>query len=253
MEKLKALLVVAALMPWPLLAGPDNWWAYMLATVAIVMALRLLAGPQWANLAGLDLPPRHALWAAIAFVAVATASALSLPLVYGAHGLKVETAGMAGQIGFLFQALNEEILLRALLIGFLIQYLRSAPAGSLMISLGTALLYAAAHFALYRYSNPMHFALSMTALATLFCAGVAMNNLYLAFRHIGFSWTLHAGWNVVWLPATFYDAETNTPLAEPQIFDRVLGAPSLAIIAGAIAVLSFVLLVRRPSSLLTHS
>ena len=69
----------------------------------------------------------------------------------------------------------------------------------------------------------MHVALSIPALATLFLAGVAMNNVYLTFRHIGFSWALHAGWNVVWLPAVIYDVGTNRQLHEPQVFDRVLG------------------------------
>jgi hypothetical protein len=92
----------------------------------------------------------------------------------------------------------------------------------------------------------MHLALSTATLATLSFAGVAMNNLYLAFRHIGFSWALHAGWNVVWLPATFYDAVTNERLHEPQIFDRVLGSPIMVAMACAMAVLSFVLLARRP-------
>jgi membrane protease YdiL (CAAX protease family) len=241
-EKLKALLIVTALMPWPLLAGPDNWWAYVLATAAIAMALRLLIGPRWPAAAGLDLKPGQALLTVIAFMAVASASAMLLPFVYRASGLAVEAPGIREQIGFLFQALNEEILFRALLIGFLMQYLRSAPG----LSLGTALLYAAAHFLLYRYSNPMHFALSPTALATLFLAGVAMNNLYLAFRHVGFSWALHAGWNVMWLPATFTDAASGTRLAEPQVFDRVLGAPMMAALAGAIAVLTFAPLARAP-------
>ena len=88
----------------------------------------------------------------------------------------------------------------------------------------------------------MHLALSASALATLFLAGVAMNNLYLAFRHIGFSWALHAGWNVIWLPAAFYDAGTNALLREPQIFDRVLGSPAIVAAACAMAVLSFMLL-----------
>jgi hypothetical protein len=98
---------------------------------------------------------------------------------------------------------------------------------------------------MYRFTNPMHFTLSMAALATLFLAGVAMNNLYLAFRHIGFSWALHAGWNVVWLPAAFYDAATNHRLYEPQIFDRVLGSPTVVAAACAMALLSFVLLASR--------
>ena len=69
-----------------------------------------------------------------------------------------------------------------------------------------------------------------------------MNNLYLAFRHIGFSWALHAGWNVVWLPAAIYDATPHQPLNEPQIFDRVLGSPLMVATACAVAICSFVLL-----------
>jgi hypothetical protein len=76
---------------------------------------------------------------------------------------------------------------------------------------------------------------------------VAWNNLYLAFRHIGFSWALHAGWNVVWLPAPIYDAATNQRLHEPQVFDLVLGSPTIFALACVMAALSLVLLVRRPA------
>ena len=240
--RLTALLLVAALMPWPLLLGPNNWWAFVLATAAIVAALRLLLGPQWTNHAGLKLPPTHVLMVVGAFAVIATGSGMLLPLVYKAAGLKAKAPNLEGQIGFVFQAFNEEIFFRALMIGFFIQFVRSAP----VISLGLAFLFAAAHFLMYRFTNPMHFALSMASLATLFLAGVAMNNVYLAFRHIGFSWALHAGWNVVWLPATIYDAATNVRLYEPQVFNRVLGSPTIVAITCAMAVLSFVFLVRRP-------
>jgi membrane protease YdiL (CAAX protease family) len=234
-----ALLIVAALMPWPLAIPHDNWWAFVLVTAAIVTALRLLLGPQWTNYAGLKLPPAHVLIVVAAFAMVATASEVLLPIVYKASGLKANAPAIEEQIGFLFQAFNEEIFFRALMIGFFIQYVRSA----LIISLGLAFLFAAAHFLLYRLGT-LHMALSMAALATLFFAGVAWNNLYLAFRHIGFSWALHAGWNVVWLPAAFFDAATNERLDEPQVFDRVLGSPIVVAMACAMAVLSFVLFSR---------
>ena len=240
-QQLVAPLIVAALMPWPLLLTQDNWWAFVLVTAAIVAALRLLLGPQWPNYAGLKLSSAHALLATMAFALVATGSNMLLHHVYMAAGLRANAPAIEGQIGFLFQALNEEIFFRALLIGLIIQFVPS----TLAISLGLALLFAAAHFFLYRFSNPMHFALSIASLATLILAGVAMNNLYLAFRHIGFSWALHAGWNVVWLPTAIYDAATNERLHEPQIFDRVLGSPTIVATAGAIAALSFVLLARR--------
>src|SRR4051812_2751263 len=57
--RLAALLVVAALLPWPLLLGPNNWWAFILVTAAIVGALRLLLGQHWKICAGLALPRTH--------------------------------------------------------------------------------------------------------------------------------------------------------------------------------------------------
>lgn len=238
---LAALLLVAILMPWPLLITQDHWWAFILVTVAIVAALRLLLGREWQNHAGLNISPPHALLAVAAFALIATASTLLLHQVYAAAGLRADASALKDQVGFLFQALNEEILFRALLIGLLVRCIPSRPA----VSLGVAALFAAAHFAFYRFSNPMHVALSPPALATLFLAGVAMNNLYLAFRHIGFSWALHAGWNVVWLPSAIYDVATGARLREPQVFDRVLGAPAMVVTASAAAILTVLLLARR--------
>jgi membrane protease YdiL (CAAX protease family) len=238
--RLSALLLVGALMPWPLLITHDNWWAFILVTAAIVAALRLLLGRQWTDYAGLKLPPTHVLIVLAVFAVVATGREMFLPIVYKAAGLKANAPNIEEQTGFVFQAFNEEIFFRALMIGYFIRYVRSP----LMISLALAFLFAAAHFLLYRFGT-LHMALAMASLATLFFAGVAWNNLYLAFRHIGFSWALHAGWNVVWLPAAFYDASTNERLHEPQVFDRVLGSPAIVAVACAMAVLSFVLL-RRP-------
>lgn len=241
-DGLAALFAVAALMPWPLLAGPDNWWAFVLVTAAILIVLRLLFGPQWRSRAGLDLSPVQILFVIMVFALIAMGSGMLLHNVYATAGLRANPLGIEEHAGFLFQAFNEEVFFRALMIGALIPYVRSP----VLISLGLALIFPVAHFFLYRYSNPMHLALSIPALVTLFAAGVAWNNLYLAFRHIGFSWALHAGWNVVWLPTAFYDAATHAPLHEPQIFDRVLGAPPVALLACAIAVLSFAFLARRP-------
>jgi len=236
-RQIVALLIVGALMPWPLMMTGDHWWAFILAAAAIVAALRLLLGRQWLVEAGLKLSPVQLLLVIAAFASVAAGSAILLRHAYVAAGLRASAPGIEDQIGFLFQAFNEEIFYRALMIGLFLQFIPFP----LAISLGTAFLFAGAHFLLYRFSNPMHFALSAAALATLFLAGVAMNNLYLAFRHIGFSWALHAGWNVVWLPATFHDSATNALLREPQVFDRVLGSPAIVAAACTMAVLSFAL------------
>jgi len=227
-------------MPGPLMLNQGNWWAFVLVTVGIVAALRLLFGPQWADYAGLRLSPTHAVLTVITFAVVVVGAAMLLPRIYTTTGLRADAPNLEQQFGFLFQSFNEEVFFRALMIGFFAQYVRSA----LVISFALAFLFAAAHFLLYRYSNPMHLALSLTSLATLFLAGLAMNNLYLAFRHIGFSWALHAGWNVAWLPAIFYDAATNERLHEPQVFDRVLGAPATIVVACVMAALSLAFFAR---------
>lgn len=239
-QHLIALFVVAALMPWPLLITEDHWWAFILVTAAILAALRLLFGPDWTSFAGLNVSPLHGSLAIVAFLLIATGSEVLLRHVYQTAAVRAGAPSINDQIGFLFQAFNEEVLFRALLIGLFIQLIPSVS----VISFGMAFLFAGAHFLLYRF-GALHTALSIAALATLFLAGVALNNLYFAFRHIGFSWALHAGWNVVWLPAAFYDATTNERLHEPQVFDRVLGSPIVVVTACAIAALSIVFLARR--------
>jgi membrane protease YdiL (CAAX protease family) len=240
-----SLLLVMALLPWPLLFSEQHWWAFIPATAAILGLLRLLQGSEWARIAGLKMPLTDILPAVAAFALMVVATKLILPGIYAANGLRADSPGIAQQLGLLFQSLNEEVLFRALLIGFVLHYVRSR----VLISTGLAFIFAAAHFLLYRYSNPLHLALSPLALLTLFLAGLVMNNLYLAFRHIGFSWAFHAGWNIVWLPAAVTDIATNAQLHEPQVFDRVLGAPVMAATAGATALLSFALLVRPPRPL----
>lgn len=240
-QRLSALVLAASLMPWPLMLSSGNWWAFILVTAAIAIALRLVVGGQWALQAGLVMPPSHVGLVVIAFALIAAASQALLGLVYPVAGLKLTPPALQGQIGFLFQALNEEIVFRALLLGLLAQFVRPA----LMLSVAAAFVFAVAHFVLYRYSNPLHVALSPAALASLFLAGVGMNNLYLAFRHVGFSWALHAGWNVVWLPGAFRDAMTGETLHEPQVFDRVLGSPAMVAMTAAVAAFSFAILARR--------
>src|ERR1700759_130517 len=113
-RRLFALILVAALMPWPLLLGPDNWWAFMAVSAAILVVLRLLFGPEWTERAGLKLPPKQILMVVVAFAVIATGSRMLLSFVYAAAGLTADAAALLGQVGFLFQAFNEEILFRAL-------------------------------------------------------------------------------------------------------------------------------------------
>jgi hypothetical protein len=108
-RQLVALLLVAALMPWPLLLTHGNWWAFILVTAAIIAILRLLLGSQWASYAGVKFSPVQALVVVAAFASIATGSGVLLRHVYAMAGLRAAAPPIEGQIGFLFQAFNEEI------------------------------------------------------------------------------------------------------------------------------------------------
>jgi membrane protease YdiL (CAAX protease family) len=172
------------------------------------------------------------------FCAVVVITYLVLPSVYHVASLRAEPPYVGHQAGLLFQSLNEEIFFRGVLLALLVRRLRRP----LLTSAGLAAVFAAAHYLLYRFPNPLHVSLSWAALVTLFCVGLAMNNLFLAAGHIGFAWAFHAGWNVIWLPATVFDARSGQRLREPEIFDRMLGTPQMVVISAAAAAISLVVL-----------
>jgi membrane protease YdiL (CAAX protease family) len=242
--RITALLVVPLLLPWPLMFSGRHWWAYVPSTVLIMLALRVLAGQAWPEIAGLRMPPSHSLVALLIFVGVAVTTKSLMPPVYEREGLILLPPRSEQQLGLLFQTLNEEIFFRAVLLGTLLRYLRPR----VLVTVGLAVLFAAAHYLLYRFPNPLHVSLSWTALATLFCAGLTMNNLYAVSGHIGFAWAFHAGWNIVWLPAVVSDAVTKERLHEPQVFDRVLGSSWILGVALALAVITWVTATIRQAS-----
>src|ERR1700744_174576 len=108
-RRLMALFVVAALMPWPLMIAGDHWWAFVLATVAILVALRLLFESQWRDRPGLKASSTQAVLAVAAFASIAAGSWLLLHHVYEVAALRADAPLLKDQIGFLFQAFNEEI------------------------------------------------------------------------------------------------------------------------------------------------
>lgn len=237
MVKPLSLIVVLLLLPWPLYFSERIWWAFIPATAAILITLRLIQKDKWLEIAGLKTPRWHRFFALMLFIAIAAAAHVFLQNLYSLLGLHAEYPPLLDQAGLLFQSLNEEIFFRALLIAFCVQYFCHRG----LVSVLLAVFFAMSHFFLYRYSNPIHLALSLNALLTLFFAGLAMNNLYLAFGHIGFSFALHAGWNVIWLPAIVIDMSSGHRLSEPQLFNRVLSSPSLLVVVAGMAIVTMVI------------
>lgn len=93
----------------------------------------------------------------------------------------------------IFQPLNEEIVLRALLLGFLGQFCSQKR----FLSIYVALIFAGLHQVMYALSPfGLLTPLNINALIALFCFSWAANELYFRFGHIGYGVALHIAWNI---------------------------------------------------------
>lgn len=121
----------------------------------------------------------------------------------------------------LSQVLHQEIVLRAILLGWLLPWFKSDTA----LAVCVAILFAGIH--------PLYFfctdgvVLPVSAITTLLAFGLATNLLFLGFGHIAFSFAAHAAWNL----ARFGDgylSETKGPISEAQSYVEFEGS-SLAL------------------------
>jgi membrane protease YdiL (CAAX protease family) len=90
-----------------------------------------------------------------------------------------------------FQTLNEEMVLRALLLTTLTQILKVR----FLLSIAVAGVFTLLHFVLYRFGPPQT-ALSVQALTALLLVGFAFNEFFLVTGSIAVPWAIHLGWNL---------------------------------------------------------
>ncbi len=127
---------------------------------------------------------------------------------------------------FACQALNEEIVLGALLLFGLERRLPHR----VLLALVVSLIFAGLHYLMYRPWGLQH-ALLPTTLTTLFAVGVLRTGSILQARHVGYAWALHAGWNLVMFSGQWRETVSNRTLTEPQVFDALLGSPPLTLLS----------------------
>jgi CAAX prenyl protease-like protein len=90
-----------------------------------------------------------------------------------------------------FQTLNEEMVLRALLLTTLAKIVNVRLGASFAV----AVMFAALHFVLYWWGPP-HTALCLQALTTLLLVALAFNEFFLATGSIAIPYGIHLGWNL---------------------------------------------------------
>ena len=144
------------------------------------------------------------------------------------------------------QTLNEEMVLGALLLRAVRSRLKSIH--PLAISAGVALLFSLAHYAFYRARPSWSWnygTLSVATLASLFAIGVVRNNCILSTGNVGYAWAIHLGWNAVFVNGTYRWPGSYAELAEPAMFNAILGHAALVALSVALMGLSLLLFLRK--------
>jgi membrane protease YdiL (CAAX protease family) len=129
-----------------------------------------------------------------------------------------------------FQTMNEEMVLRALLLTALVQIVNAR----LLVTATVASVFMVLHFVLYRFGPP-HATLSVQALATLFLAGLAFNELFLATGSIVVPLAIHLGWNLTRFGNEWIEQGSSEPLPQGLDFNLIEGDWRVTGVAVALA------------------
>lgn len=226
------LLVVSFSLPYVL----DFQGKFLFASVGVLAALYLTVQSRTMTVAGLKCSPKHL---AISVLILAIVFLFSNWLI-NTHterlGLTVlPYEGIEWRLSPVFQVLNEEIVTRALLLGFLIRFFRQ----QWIVSAAAAAAFTGLHYLLYRFSLHAQVDLLPLTLFNLFLFGLLCNSLFLTWRHIWLGYAIHLGWNLNRFTKDFL--MSGTPAREGMTFNFFEGSIWLTavLLVGLFAVLGF--------------
>lgn len=182
-----AVVALAYLFPYFYLGG--EWWRFAVATVVIFGTGAVAFGPEAWRILGLALSTRDLLKSISLFALALPLSWLVLDhVVLDGSIIANQTLDPRWLLGQFSQVLNDEMVVRAALLGFL---LRAFPHPKTAI-LSLSLVFSLSHRLAYGSDGVE---IGVVALLTLFAFGVIANTLFVRFQHIGYGVALHYAWN----------------------------------------------------------
>jgi hypothetical protein len=226
-----ALFYFVALVPYFL----SPWWRYIAATTGLLLIGRQLTREPLLKFLGLAIPRREFLGIALTCLATGTFALYVIPAIAYAGGWTRVPDGLPlRKFITICSALNEEIVFRSVVLGLLTAWLQSVLKASVL----SAAIFSLGHLLIYRILDA-HW-LAPTTLVTLFFFGLAANQLYAWRGHIGYSYALHVGWNIVRFRAGYLSLNGET-LHGGASFDLIEGSwPVCAVAFGFWAVTGLV-------------
>lgn len=233
-----------------LLTYDGKWWTTLAASVLIFL-LASLAWPKGGlDAIGLRIPLAQIGASLLILRIVAVAAHKTIPVITARENITFISAwerkrwvSLAHTTG---QTLNEEMVLGALILKFIRK--RGKSLHPCVTSATVALVFSLAHYLFYRArpSGSWNYgALSIATLTSLFAIGIVRNNCILSTGNVGYAWALHLGWNAVFINSRYIWQNSYTRLAEPAIFNTILGNAAMVAISLALMGLSFLLFLKK--------
>ena len=186
-----SLAITAFLVPYTLGWG-WAWWKFAGASLAIILSLCWANPKDSVSKLGLRMGRIDIGLAVLSLFSVGLMAAYVIPHILRSFGYAADISYSHSwrYLATPFQVLNEEMVLRAVLLTILARLVDR----KVVVSVSVATVFAAAHFLLCRFGPPRT-ALSINALTTLFLVGVALNQFFFTTGNIAIPFGIHLGWN----------------------------------------------------------
>ncbi|MEB3186260.1 MAG: CPBP family intramembrane glutamic endopeptidase [bacterium] len=180
----------------------DTWWKFGAGTAMLLLLSRRLWPDTWRERLGLSMSAGQFGISVALLVGFATLFRILVINLVSRQGIWIDDQAIPALWKGLpiFQTLNEEILFRSVLQGWLIRRLGSDWSAIILMS-GA---FSAAHWGLYQVDlGQGTLNLSWQALWSLFAFSCALGLMASRSGHIGTCWALHLGWNLTQFGAIF--------------------------------------------------
>lgn len=225
-------MVLLFLIPYTVAWG---WWKFAGSSLAIGLLWRWAKPGGFAADLGIRLRREDICRGVLSLLAVGLIASYLIPGVLREHGYApaLHSNLMWKWLAVPFQTLNEEVVLRAMLLTALAHIVKVRLATSMSV----AAVFMVLHFVLYLL-GPAHVALSIQSLTTLFLAGLAFNECFLATGSIAIPYGIHLGWNLTQFGNDWIDQGSTGPLREGVDFNLIEGNCWVVALAAVFALIA---------------
>jgi len=219
-----------------------GWWVSSLGSILILLFSYLIWKNDFLKVIGLTIDFKIGIKSIILAGLVTICSLLLMKYIAHKQNIMIQCRNWRDYYHDIFYILNEEIVLGAIILYFLVNERKLKP---IIASAGLAVVFSLIHFIFYKWIFNDKGIIEITTLITLFLIGFIRNNLILHTGHIGYSWALHFGWMVIMFGSFHIYSDSMNPLPEPDRFNIYLGSIEMLTLSLVLALGSLIYMKRK--------